>query len=42
MAAGVLQGGKIGTAMRVKWVITNAGGGVQTFTFSVQGEFEYR
>lgn len=42
MAAGVLQGGKIGTAIRVKWVIVDAGTANVSFTFSVGGEFEYR
>lgn len=42
LAAGVLQGGKLGTSLRIKWVIVDGGGADQSFTFSVAGEFEYR
>lgn|SRR3990167_3460928 len=40
IAAGVVQGGKLQTPLRVKWVVVDAGGGVQSFTFSVAAEFE--
>ena len=35
IAAGVVQGGKLGYDMRVKWVQVDAGGGADSFTFSV-------
>ncbi len=39
LAAGVDQGGKLGTDLRVKWVVVDPGGGAASFTFSVSGEF---
>ena len=41
LAAGVKQGGKLGTDLRVKFVIVDPGGGAASFTFSVSGEFIY-
>jgi hypothetical protein len=42
IAVGVLQGGKIGFPLRVKWVIVDPGGGAASFTFSVTAEFDRR
>ena len=43
IAAGVIQGGKLAAPLRIKWVIVDvATFGNQSFTFSVQAEFEYR
>lgn len=41
LAAGVQQGGKIGTDLRVKFVIVDPGAGAASFTFSVSGQFVY-
>lgn len=43
IAAGVIQGAKLGFPVRVKWVIVDVATlGNQSFTFSVKAEFEYR
>ena len=42
IAAGVIQGMKLGFPLRVKWVIVDPTGSNATFTFEVGAEFEYR
>lgn len=41
LAAGIMQGGHLGTDLRVKWAIVDSGDADQSFTFSVGGEFTY-
>ena len=39
ISAGVVQGGKLGDQVRVKWVVVDPGGAAASFTFSVDGEW---
>jgi len=41
IAAGVVQGAKLQTPLRVKWVIVDPTGSNVSFTFSVSAEFDY-
>jgi hypothetical protein len=40
VAAGVVQGGKIGFPLRVKWVVVDPTGSNASFTFKVEAEFD--